>query len=59
MQPSLFSAAINSAYWEGAVAMVTYRWFFAELRNMDGPPMSTFSTQVSKSEPLATVASKA
>ena len=38
---------------------VTLSKFFAALRSMDGPPMSMFSMQVSKSAPLATVFSKA
>ncbi len=38
--------------------MVTKSWFLAEARISAGPPMSMFSTQVGKSAPRATVASK-
>jgi hypothetical protein len=36
--------------------MATSPWFFAAARIIAGPPMSMFSTHVSKSAPDATVA---
>jgi hypothetical protein len=57
--PVALISVIMAAYCDGEVATVTYAWFFDDDRSIDGPPMSTFSMQVSKFAPDATVASKA
>ena len=58
--PSFFlSSSMSVEYCFGEVTIVTYAWFFADERNIEGPPMSIFSTHWSKAAPDATADSKA